>query len=87
MMKEEAIRKIQEHNDSIDTYINSTLAQELGAKDGKISMNQWFKAQSLIKEQNFYEKGMSILQELRSAGFDVKMNMQSNKLVGLGVYN
>lgn len=86
MMKEEAIRKIKEHNDSIDTYINSTLAHELGAKDGKISMNQWFKAQALIKEQNFYEKGMTILKELRNEGFDVKMNMQSNKLVGLGVY-
>ena len=86
MKKEEAIKRIKEHNESIDTYINSTLAQELGAKDGKISMNQWFKAQSLINEQKFYEKGMTILQELRNEGFDVKMNMQSNKLVGIGVY-
>ena len=81
MTKDEAKAIINKHNESIDNYINNDLAKELGAKNGKISMNQWFKAQELIKAQGFYEKGMEILRDLRSKGFDVKMNMQSNKLV------
>lgn len=81
MTKGEAYEIILMHNKSIDDYINIELAKELNAKDGKISINQWFKAQQLINEQKFYEKGMAILNDLRNQGFDVKMNMQSNKLV------
>lgn len=81
MTKGEAQEIILTHNKSIDDYINIELAKELNAKDGKISINQWFKAQQFINAQNFYKKGMAILNDLRNQGFDVKMNMQSNKLV------
>lgn len=81
MTREEARAIIQAHNESIDNYINGELARQLGAKDGKVSMNQWFKAQELINAQGFYKKGMAILEDLRRKGFDVKMNMQSHKLV------
>ena len=40
MTKDEAKAIINKHNESIDNYINNDLAKELGAKDGKISMNQ-----------------------------------------------
>lgn len=81
MTKQDVINAIQAHNNAIDNYINGELSKKLNAKNGKIKMNQWFKAQTLIKEQNFYKKGMVILKELRAEGFDVKMDMQSNKLV------
>lgn len=81
MTKQDVINAIQAHNNAIDNYINGELSKKLNAKNGKIKMDQWFKAQTLIKEQNFYEKGMVILKELRAEGFDVKMDMQSNKLV------
>ena len=66
------------HNESIDTYINVTLKEHFGSD--KISVDQWFEAQHLIKQQNFYKKGYSILKVIRAFGIDCKMNMQSDKL-------
>lgn len=81
MTKEEAKAKVSAHNEMIDNYINNDLAKELGAKNGKITLDQWFKAQELINKQGFYSKAKKLLNELRAAGFNVKINMQSNKLV------
>jgi hypothetical protein len=81
MTKSEAKQMVKNHNDAVDNYVNNELAVKLNAKNGKIKMSQWFEAQTLIRQQNFYEKGHKILVELRSQGFDVKMNMQSDKLV------
>ena len=67
------------HNQSVDNFINITLRDHFNGD--KISAQQWFEAQRLIKEQNFYEKGRIILRTLRAFGFDCKMNMQSEKLV------
>lgn len=80
MKENEVIEIIKKHNESIDNYINGELAEKLNAKNGKILMDNWFKAQNLIKEQNFYGKATKILRELRSKGFDVKIDMQSDKL-------
>ena len=75
------------HNESVDTYINVTLKEHFGSD--KISVDQWFEAQRLIKQQNFYEKGHNILQVIRAFGVDYKMNMQSDKLYcpELGIYD
>lgn len=81
MTDNEVIAIVQRHNQSIDDYINGELAKKLNAKNGKINMNQWFRAQELIKEQDFYGKGKKILRDLRSKGFDVKIDAQSDKLV------
>ena len=67
------------HNQSVDNFINITLRDHFNGD--KISAQQWFEAQRLIKEQDFYEKGRIILLALRAFGFDCKMNMQSEKLV------
>lgn len=85
MTKEEVKRRMQEHNESITRYYEGELAEALGAKDGKISLDKWFKAQELIKAQGFYDKGIKIVRECQAAGFDVKMNMQDNSLVGYGI--
>lgn len=75
------IEVVEKHNKEIDDFINIELAKKLNAKDGKITMEQWFTAQKYIQEQDFYNKGMAILKELKLQGIHVKMNMQSNKLV------
>ena len=67
------------HNESIDTYINVTLKEHFGSDT--ITPSQWFEAQRLINQQNFYDKGHAILVVLRTLGLDCKMDMQSNKLV------
>lgn len=68
----------KEHNANVDKYINVTLKEHFGGDT--INMGQWFEAQRLIKGQNFYEKGHSILLVIRAFGIDCKMDMQSDKL-------
>lgn len=83
MTKTEVIEIIKAWNSKIDSFTTEELPVLLGYPEGttEISMNDWFKAQQLIREQNFYETGRDIQKGLRNAGFDVKMDMQSNKLV------
>lgn len=76
------------HNKGIDDYINDVLPGELEkagftVKNGKTSVNAWFKAQTLIKEQRFYEKACELQAYLRGQGFDVKRGCD-HKLVWYG---
>ena len=91
MSREEVKQLVQHHNNQIDNFISNELPKLL-ANDGikvvtkdngehKIPANAWFKAQDYIKAMNFYKEAMSILNMVRPLGFDVKINMQSNKLV------
>lgn len=66
------------HNKCINDYINITLRNFFGGD--KITPSQWFEANELIRQQNFYEKGCAILDEIRALGIDCKIDMQSNKL-------
>lgn len=76
------------HNESIDHYVNVTLKEHFGSET--ITASQWFEAQHLINEQNFYQKGHAILEVIRAFEIDCKMDMQSNKLhcpeIGLFAY-
>ena len=62
MENEEIVRRlIEDHNDSIDAYINITLPRKL-RREGyevvgdKIALEAWFAAQRLIAEAHFFEK-------------------------------
>ena len=76
----------KEHNTNVDNFTNVTLREHFGSD--KINVEQWFEAQRLINEQDFYSKGYAIMMRLRQFGVDCKMNMQSNKLhcPELGIY-
>lgn len=81
---------VKDWNDSIDYFMDNDLPgilQERGIRvhNGKICMNDWFKAMQIVREQNFYERGYKLLKDLRSRGYDVKMDMQSNKLCYYGL--
>ena len=80
MTDQEAKNLIKKHNDEVDEYVES-LGEKFHAKSGMISIENWFKANEMIQEQGFYEKGMKVLRQIKSEGFNVKMDMQSNKLV------
>lgn len=71
--------RIEEHNKAIDDFDN-VLAEKLNAVDGKVPITAWFKAQELISEQHFYEKGISLVRESRAAGNNSKIDMQSYKI-------
>lgn len=82
---------VNNHNNSIDTFIHNLLPQLLemaGVKvtkkdDGnyEIPMSDWFTAQRFISAMDFYKSAMEILKPAREAGYDVKIDMQSNKLI------
>ena len=84
--RDEAANRVNAWNAKIDNFMKvelPKLLEESGVhvKNGKISMNDWFKAAQIVQNQNFYKEGHEIQMELRNAGHDVKMDMQSNKLV------
>ena len=82
----EAENAVNAWNAKIDNFMKVDLPKLLESegvrvKNGRISMNDWFKANEIINRQNFYEEGHAIQMELRNAGYDVKMNMQDHTLV------
>ena len=84
--KEDAMKAVDEWNAKIDTFMKVELPKLLEAegfkvKNGKVSINAWFKANEIIGKQNFYKEGHAIQMELRDAGHDIKMNMQDHTLV------
>ena len=80
-MEKKLILEIEEFNKDLDVFYNEVLPEKLGIeKDGKINLSQWLKAQEIINAQGFYKQGMQLLHKYTSMGYDVKMNMQTNKL-------
>lgn len=84
--REEAKKAVNEWNAKIDNFMKvdlPKLLEESGVhvKNGRVKMNDWFKAQYIINDQHFYEEGHAIQMKLRDAGHDIKMNMQDNTLV------
>ena len=82
----DAEKMVNDWNEKIRNFMENDLPRLLKengvpVKNGKINMNGWFKANEIIREQNFYEEGHAIQMELRAAGWDVKMNMQDDTLV------
>ena len=80
---------IEDHNDAIDAYINVTLPRKLRRKgyevvDGKISLDTWFAAQRLLAKAHFCDKANTLCTALRAFGYDVKHDMQSDKLIWNG---
>ena len=91
MTREEVKKMVEIHNNNIDDFTSNILPQLLELADvnviteengeHKIPLDAWFKAQKFIKAMNFYKVAMEILDTVRPLGFDVKIDMQSNKLV------
>ena len=86
MTKEEAKKIIDSHNNEIDNFIYNEVPKLLNLtkdKNGEYSltMADWFKANELIRKQDFYKKGIEIQNMLRDDMHNVKMDMQSNKLI------
>ena len=84
--REQAENAIKAWNEKIESFMEvdlPRLLEEKGVrvKNGKIAMNDWFKAMQIVNDQKFYEAGHAIQMELRNAGHDVKMNMQDYTLV------
>ncbi len=82
---------VKNHNNMIDSFIDEMLPKLLEMAgvnvtrndDGtyEIPMSEWFTAQKFISGMNFKEKAFEILNNVRGQGFDVKIDMQSYKLV------
>ena len=68
-------------NDFMDIILPELLkAEGIATKDNSISLNDWFRAQEIVRQQNFYEIGKVLQTRLRNAGHDVKMSMLDHTL-------
>lgn len=90
MNQREIVKKlIEDHNDAIDAYINVTLPRKLRREgyevvNRKMSLETWFAAQRLVAEAHFCDKANALCSALRAFGYDVKHDMQSDKLIWNG---
>lgn len=83
MIRAEAEAKMMAHNSRIEHFMEAELPALLGVKDkdSRVSIYKWFEAQRIYEAQGFYKAGKAVQDELRADGWDVKMDMQSYKLV------
>ena len=95
MTIKEARTHVEKWNKHIDDFMVNVLPgllkeRGINVVNGEIKLNDWFKAQQIIQDQDFFKKGYSILKKLRNKGFDIKMDMQRHTLnyyglIGKGV--
>ena len=83
--REECELQIQIWNQIIDDFMEYDLPlfcamRGVEVVNGHICMNDWFRVQTIINEQEFYKRGRVVQKRLREYGYDVKMNMQTHKL-------
>lgn len=68
--------RIEAHNKEIDDY-RAYIISVIGEKS---DFHGWVKAQQMFKAQNFWDKGIKILEEARADGLNVTIDGQSHKL-------
>ena len=91
MTREEVIKKMQEHNESINRFYEEEAPRLLNFEYGQeMPADKWFGIwagiNSLAREKKFYEKAMTIVKEAQAEGYDIRVNAQSDKVVGLGIH-
>lgn len=86
MTETEVKTRIAEHNDSVNKFLNDELPHLMNKATGKsqFTLADWFTAQSIFQQQNFYDKAMKLLKEMRADGWDVKINCQAETLTYYG---
>lgn len=86
--------EIVAYNNDLDKYVTGDLLHEFSASgisviDGRISGGNVMRAASIyyhkIREA-FGERAFNLLEEMHARGYDVRMDMNTYKLVWKGVY-
>ena len=84
MMDEMTVRNmIDENNKNIDTFVKTEIPKRINANKNLI-FGQWCSAVGILQAE-IYPKSYALMKRLRGYGFDVKINMQSYKLVYCGM--
>lgn len=91
----QAQEEIARYNDKLDRYVAGALVKIYAAagikvRDGSISGNDVIRAASLYNKyvrQRFGLRAADIITDMKTRGFDVRMDMNTYKLVWKGVYN
>lgn len=87
--------EIARYNDDLDKYVTNDLIRiyaehGISVIDGRISGGNVIRAASLYNKyvrDNFGERAAYIIYDMCDRGYDVRMDMNSFKLVWKGVYN
>lgn len=91
----QAQEEIARYNDELDKYVAGALVRiyadhGISVIDGRISGGNVLRATSLYNKyvrQRFGLRAADIITDMRNRGFDVRMDMNTYKLVWKGVYN
>ena len=91
----QAQEEITSYNDELDKYVTGALvniytAAGIKITNGKISGNDVIRAASLYNKyvrQRFGLRAANIITDMHARGYDVRMDMNTYKLVWKGVYN
>ena len=70
---------IEENNTNIGVFINYEIPKRLNITTKNITFGQWCSGTTLLRTE-IYPKSYELMNRLRNAGFDVKINMQSYEL-------
>lgn len=70
---------IEENNLNIGVFINYEIPKRLNLTTKNITFGQWCEGVTLLRTE-IYPKSYELMERLRNAGFDVKINMQSYEL-------
>lgn len=87
--------EVAAYNDELDKYVTGALVNIYAAAgikitDGKISGNDVIRAASLYNKyvrQHFGLRAAELIDDMHARGYDVRMDMNTYKLVWKGVYN
>ncbi len=88
--------EIADYNNELDCYVTGALVNIYAAagikihKDGTISGNDVIRAASLYNKyvrQRFGMRAADIITDMNARGYDVRLDMNTYKLVWKGVYN
>lgn len=70
---------VEENNMNISVFINYEIPKRLNLASKNITFGQWCNITKILRTE-IYHKSYALMEKLRSAGFDVKINMQSYEL-------
>ena len=91
----QAQEEVTRYNDELDRYVTGAMVNIYAAAGikimgGKISGNDVIRAASIYNKyvrQRFGLRAADIITDMKTRGFDVRMDMNTYKLVWKGVYN
>ena len=81
MTHDEIRKEIDRLNHEMEIFVEVTIPEMLGCENVRVTIEQWFAAQKILNDSGEKEKRIEFLENARREGHNVKINMQTYKLL------